>query len=74
MQHAHVQIEAALLDHTVNGIPQHLLARHANIMARYGAGAESLKRKAFPTAGQISKWGVQHSHAASGSTTGGSGI
>lgn len=55
-----VQIELALREDTPNGIPQHLLSRHADIISGHGGGARSLAAKAFPTARQISKWDVSH--------------
>ena len=34
---------------TPNGIPAHLLARHADIIARHGRGSPALSRKSFPS-------------------------
>lgn len=59
-----LQIELALREDSLNGIPQHLLTRHGDIIAKYGGGSLSLQRKAYPSAAQISKWGVQHSATA----------
>jgi len=58
------QIEAAVRDSTANGIPLHLLKRHEDIIARWGQGAESLKRKAFPTGSEFVHHDVEASPAA----------
>ena len=52
---------AAILDPAhEQGIPSHLLKRHADIIDKWGKDEGSLKRKMFPTGSQISKWGVEH--------------
>lgn len=53
------ETDAVLRDDWPQGIPTHLLTRHADIIAAFGGGDESLQRKAFPTAGQISSWDVK---------------
>ena len=53
-----------LSDVSTNGIPRHLLARHADIIAKHGAGAASLQHKAFPKSAEISKYNIEHEHGA----------
>ena len=49
-----------LSDASTNGIPPHLLSRHADIIAKWGGGAPSLQHKAFPKSADISKYQYDH--------------
>lgn len=51
-------LDNVLKEEWENGIPNFLLERHADIIAKYGQGSESLKKKKFPTAKEISKWDI----------------
>ena len=42
------ELSSVLLPSAANGIPPHLMRRHADIIGRVGKGAPSLHRKAFP--------------------------
>jgi hypothetical protein len=44
------ELSSVLLPAAANGIPPHLMRRHAEIVSRVGKGAPSLHRKAFPAA------------------------
>lgn len=56
------ELDGVLTDSAVNGIPPHLLVRHADIIAKHGRGSLGLARKAFPSGPEF----VHHDVASGG--------